>query len=291
MELHTTGPNAEAIEAWNTVLFDKFQRFRPLVTAGLAIHGNVALDRLGLGPGARVLDVGCGFGDTTFEIARRVGPAGLAVGNDAAPRFIEDAERARAASRLSNIRFFVADVQEADLGGPYDFAFSRFGTMFLLSPVRAFTNVRKSLVPGGRIAFVCWRRREDNTWLHAAERCVREIIPEEDVIHDQPTCGPGPFSQAGADTVTDQLLAAGFTQITLERFDADICVGESLDDGLEFAMALGPAGEIVRLAGERGERKRPLVEAALREALSVFARPNGVYAPSSTWIVTAVAPR
>jgi hypothetical protein len=95
---------------------------------------------------------------------------------------------------------------------------------------------------------------------------------------------------AGADTVSDQLLAAGFEHVAFRRHDADICIGSDLEDAVEFAMALGPAGEIVRLAGEHGERKRPRVEAALREALSSFVRDDGVYAGSSTWVITARKP-
>ena len=83
--------NAEAIEAWNTVLYEKFSRFRQIVTAGLGLHGARALERHSPAQGARVLDVGCGFGDTTLEIARRVGASGEAVGVDAAERFIRGA--------------------------------------------------------------------------------------------------------------------------------------------------------------------------------------------------------
>jgi len=283
-------PNAEAIEAWNTVLFEKFVRFRPLVTAGLGVHGRAALDCLDPAPGSRVLDLGCGFGDTTIEIGARVGPNGRAVGNDAAARFIEHAERDATAARTKNVHFIVGDVQTDDLGGPYDCVYSRFGTMFFLSPVRALKNVHERLVPGGCLAMVVWRRREDNAWLHAAERCVRELIPEEEEVVDAPTCGPGPFSMAGADMVSDQLLAAGFEHVAFRRHDADICIGRDLNDAVEFAMALGPAGEIVRLAGEHGERKRPQVEAALRKALSPHVREDGVYAGSSTWIITARKP-
>src|SRR5688500_13725315 len=81
--------NVEAIEAWNTVLFDKFVRFRDALTGGLALHGDAALERHPPPIGSRVLDIGCGFGDTTQQIARMVGPTGLVVGVDAAARFIE----------------------------------------------------------------------------------------------------------------------------------------------------------------------------------------------------------
>ena len=134
-----------------------------------------------------------------------------------------------------------------------------------------------------------WRKREDNDWLYAAERVTREIVPPEAEASDEPTCGPGPFSMAGADFVSDILKYAGFREIALERHDAPICIGRDVDEAVEFALALGPAGEIVRLAGKNGAKYLPRVTAALRDVLSQFARTDGVFASSSTWIVTALA--
>jgi ubiquinone/menaquinone biosynthesis C-methylase UbiE len=280
--------NAEAIEAWNGVLFEKFLRFQHLLTTGLAVHGDEALRRHPLHEGARVLDLGCGFGDTTRRIAREVGPSGVVFGVDAAERFIEHARRDAASEGLANARFFAADVQSSDLGGPYDAAFSRFGTMFFASAVAALRNIRKSLTRDAGLVMVVWRRREDNPWLHAAELRVREIVPERRPA-EEPTCGPGPFSMAGPDMVSDQIQAAGFSQPSFGRFDADICIGRDIEEAIEFAMALGPAGELIRLAGDEGERLRPEVTVALRETLSSFVRSDGVYAPSSTWIISALS--
>ena len=71
-------------QAWNTVLFDKFFRFRHLIVDGLANHSNAALARKAYARGERVLDIGCGFGDSTIRIAGSVGPGGEAVGMDCA---------------------------------------------------------------------------------------------------------------------------------------------------------------------------------------------------------------
>ncbi|MFO7177954.1 MAG: class I SAM-dependent methyltransferase [Pseudomonadota bacterium] len=281
--------NAEAIEAWNTVLFQNWERFRDVLAGAYAHHGEMALRRHPPAPGTRVLDIGCGYGDTTLRIAELVGPSGEAVGVDAAENFVVSARLAAEARGVENARFLVADVQSDSLGGPYDLAFSRFGVMFFASPVAALRNVRCSLVPGGRIAFVVWRRREDNAWLYDAEVRVREMMPEVEAEMEKKG-GPGAFSMASADTTTDQLLAAGFSEITLERCDVDVCVGPTLDAAVEFSMALGPAGHMLRLAGVEGERRRPEVARALREMLAAYERPNGVFAPSSTWIVSARAP-
>ena len=283
--------NDLVIEAWNTVLFEKFTRFRHILVQGLSQHSDAALARCAYARGARVLDVGCGFGDSTLQIARVVAPEGEAVGMDCAENFIAAARADAEREKVHNAHFFVADAQAGDLRGPYDFAFARFGTMFFDMPGAAMRNIRMALKPGGTFTQIVWRRREDNPWLHEAELCVRAIVPV--VSHEesgQVHCGPGPFSMSGPDMVSTMLRGAGFERITFERFDCDICIGRDLDDAIEFAMALGPAGEIMRLAGAEGERLRPQVVAGLRETLSQFVRKDGVWAPSSTWFITAKNP-
>jgi SAM-dependent methyltransferase len=282
--------NAIVIEAWNTILFEKFCRFRHIATDGLARHSDELLRRHPPRLGARVLDVGCGFGDTTRSIAALLGPAGSARGVDCAERFIASARHGNTETSPAP-SFFVGDVQLCNLEGPYDHVFSRFGTMFYSQPGAAMRNIRRALVPGGGVSFIVWRRREDNPWLHAAELRVKELVPvvsheETDQVH----CGPGPFSMAGADMVSDLLLASGFINVRFERFDTEIRIGRDLDDAVEFAMALGPAGEIIRLAGDIGREREPAVRQALRDTLSTFQRADGIWAPSSTWFVHAENP-
>jgi ubiquinone/menaquinone biosynthesis C-methylase UbiE len=281
--------NAEAIEAWDGPLYDRFLKFRHIVTTGLGAHGTRALELFPPQLGQRVLDVGCGFGDTTQQIAAMVGPQGEAVGVDAAAKFIETAERETAELGVSNARFAVADVQVDDLGGPYDMAFSRMGTMFFANPVVALRNVRSALKPGARLAMVVWRRREDNTWMYRAQQIVEGIVQRPDE-YDEPTCGPGPFSMSGADTTTDVLAHAGFDEIELHRCDLPILVGRDLDEAIDLVMSLGPAGEILRLQGDRAKHLHGEVHEALRTGLSEFDGPDGLMAPASTWIASAINP-
>ena len=280
--------NDVIIEAWNTVLFDKFSRFKHLLVEGLSSHSNELLGRNLHEPGMRVLDIGCGFGDSTLRLAREVGPEGSAVGVDCAANFIDAAQQAAGEAGVENVDFLVADVEREDLQGPYDAAFARFGTMFFNLPGAAMSNINRALKPGARFNMIVWRKREDNPWLHDAELRVREIVPvveHEDT--DEVHCGPGPFSMSGPDMVSDILRGTGYHRISFERFDADICIGQDLDEAVEFAMALGPAGEIIRLAGEEGERLSGTVREALRETLSKYTRDDGVWGPSSTWFISA----
>jgi ubiquinone/menaquinone biosynthesis C-methylase UbiE len=281
--------NAEAITAWDGPLYDRFVQFREIMTTGLGVHGDEALALFPPEAGQRVLDVGCGFGDTTQQIAALVGPGGLAVGVDAAERFIQTASAEAIEAGVLNARFVVADVQATPFDERFDMAYSRFGTMFFASPVAALRHVREALVPRGRLVLVVWRRKLDNDWLYRAQTIVEEIVsrPED---YDEPTCGPGPFSMADANTTSEILIGAGFTDIALRRCDIPIRIGDDVEEAIDLVMSLGPAGEILRLAGDGAKHLHGEVHAALREGLGEFAGEHGVKAPSSTWIVTASAP-
>ena len=284
--------NDIVIEAWNTVLFEKFSRFKYLFIEGYASISEEVLKRHKFREGANVLDVGCGFGDCTIQIAKSLGTSGSATGVDCASNFIEESKKSATEEGLENASFFVADVEADDLNGPYDEIFARFGTMFFNLPGLAMKNIRQSLKPGGKFTQVVWRKREDNPWLHDAEVCVREIVPvishdDTDAVH----CGPGPFSMAGPDMVSDMLQSVGFERVQFERFDSDICIGRNVDEAIQFALEIGPAGEIIRLAEEEGERLRATVIEALKNVIGKHARKDGsIWAPSSAWFITAYNP-
>lgn len=181
-------------------------------------------------------------------------------------------------------------MQSHTFDGEFDYAFARFGTMFFASPVAALRNVRKALVPGGRLCNVVWRRKLDNQWMHEAELALEPFGLEENA-EDEPTCGPGPFSMANADTVAEILIGAGFEDVGLRRCDITVKIGNEMAQAVDFTTAIGPAGEAIRLAGDQADELRPKIEAAVAGALEPYARENGeVWAPSSTWIITATAP-
>ena len=280
--------NAEAIEAWDGPLFDRFLRYRHIVVAGLSHYGDELIRLSPPQAGARVLDIGCGFGDMTRQLGEFVGPEGVAVGVDASQRFVEVARREAREAGAGNIRFEVADVQASSFTESFDMVFSRFGTMFFANPVAALRNVRQALVPGGRLAMVVWRAKVENDWLYRAQTITEQFLvkPEE---YDEPTCGPGPFSMANADTTSGILMAAGFTDISLRRRDFPIRIGSNVEEAVEIVMALGPAGEILRLAGDQAAHLHEPIRQALCDGLGDWAGPAGVVAPASTWIVTAEA--
>lgn len=278
--------NTESSEAWNGPLFERFREFRPFISAGLGPHGEVALAAHPPRPGDRVLDIGCGFGDTSRRLAGIVGEAGEVVGVDVSAPFLEVAREEAAAAAIANLTYRVGDAQVADLGGPYDYVFSRMGVMFFADPVGAMRNVRGAMRAGGRVCFVVWRRKLDNGWVHAAEQVVeRHLEPPADLDPD----APGPFSMADADLLSGNLRAAGFGSIELLRSDLPMPMGPDLDAAVEAAMGIGPVGEALRLAGDSAAAVRPQIAAEVRAALAQFETADGVLAPASSWIVSALA--
>ena len=269
---------------WNDILVPKFTRFRKVFVEGSSPHSREALARHPVKPGERVLDVGCGFGETTIELARATGSA---VGIDCCEPFLEVGGADAAKAGIAGAAFQLADAQTVQFEQPFDVCFARFGTMFFAQPVSAMANLRRATRPGGRLLMLVWRRIEDNAPFWLAKQIARKHLPPPP--DETPSCGPGPFSMADPDTVGAILKAAQWTEVAFDRIDADIWMGDTVEDVLAFQVAIGPAGEIVRDAGPLGEEKRPVIIDELRASLARFQTPKGVFMPSSSWCVTARA--
>ena len=279
----------EFVDFWNDVLVPKFTRYRHVLVGGLTHHSAKVFPSLAVKEGDRVVDVGCGFGDTAIELARRVGPSGSVLALDCCDAFLELGRKDARAAGIDNVTFIEADAQTYAFEPVHDFCFSRFGTQFFENPVFALKNMRTSLKPGGIMTMIVWRTIDDNPWLGVPKQIVREFLPPPG--EDARTCGPGPFSMADPETVSKQLEIAGYTDIEFERIDAPLMVGSSPDDAVGFQLALGPAGEVYREAGELAEKRHDEIVAALKAELTKYARPEGVVMDSSSWKVSARRPR
>lgn len=280
--------NSEATEAWNGVLFDRWRDFRDVFVTALEGLSDDAFASDPPKPGDRAIDLGCGFGETTLQLAEMVGPDGTAVGVDVADRFIEQAREEAAAAGVENAEFVTMDVQYEMPEGQFDYAFGRMGTAFFSNPGAAMRNLHKAMRPGGKLCKIVWRAKVENEWFMRSEMIVDNYVERPDV-YDEPTCGPGPFSMANADTVTGILKYAGFDRIALRRLDMPVSMGHSVDRAVEAALAIGPAAETVRLAGDMADDVREVIERDLRKLAEELETPEGVVVTSSAWVVTAIA--
>jgi ubiquinone/menaquinone biosynthesis C-methylase UbiE len=282
--------NEEAVRAWDTVLYERWKTNRKVFVGALDEVTDEVFDRSAPEAGGRCIDVGCGFGETTQRLAELVGAEGFVLGTDSSPRFIEDARREAAEAGVENIDFEVADAQTANWEPIYDYAFSRMGTQFFAAPVPAMRTIRGALKPGGKLAKVCWRRKEDSPLWAETEMVVQRFLsrPEE---YEADTCGPGPFSLGNPETCSGILEAAGFDGVDLHRRDFPYYMGKSIEEAVDALLAIGPGAELIRLNGEYGERRRAEIADALAEHYAAWQQPDGsVVGRGSVWIVTATNP-
>jgi SAM-dependent methyltransferase len=279
--------NVGFVECWNEILTPKWIRFRHLLSGNGKIHSDVAMPRFGIRPGQRVLDFGCGFGETSLELGRLVGPEGEVLGLDCTRAFLDIANRERDAAGLTNVRYELGDAEVHPLPpAHYDVAYARFGVMFFDSAVRALRNVHRALTPGGTVCLIVWRSLAENPAWGAAKQVVRQFLPPPG--DDAASCGPGPFSWADEEADRGRLAAAGFHDVDLfERSDLPICVGRTVEEAIDYQLLVGPSGEIVREAGDEGARLMAEIRPRLAELFRPYLRADGVYMPSSTWFIRA----
>jgi SAM-dependent methyltransferase len=281
-------PRNEYVDFWNTILVPKFVRWRHIIVDGLTLHSAKIFPSLEVREGDQVVDAGCGFGDTAIQLARLVGPAGSVLAVDCCDGFLAYGRQDAKAAGVSNVTFLEADVQSYPFKPVHDFCFSRFGTQFFENPVAGLRNMRATLKPGGIMTMVVWRGIKDNPWLGHAKDVVLKYLPPPGA--DALSCGPGPFSMADTGVVTKQLEIAGYKDIEFEQVDAELFVGKDVDDAVAFQLALGPAGEVYREAGELAEQRHGEIAAALKAELAKYQRPNGIIMDSSSWKVSARNP-
>ena len=284
-----TQTRSEFVDFWNEILVPKFIKYKHILVGGLTHHSAAIFPSLPVKTGDKVLDVGCGFGDTAMLLANRVGPTGSVMGIDCCEAFMEYGRKDVAAAGLTNVSFIEGDALTERIEPEYDFVFSRFGTMFFENPVAGLRNMRTALKPGGIMTQIVWRTPADNPWLGMAKEVVLEFLPPPG--EDGRSCGPGPFSMSNQESVTKMLEISGYEKISFKRVDAPVLVGNTVEDAIGFQLALGPAGEVFREAGEEAETKRDQVEAALAQAIDKQkSDANGIVMDSSSWVITATNP-
>ena len=279
----TAAPNAEQEKYWNETAGPTWVRLNDVLDRMIAPIGRLAMDRARLVAGERVLDVGCGCGNTTVELARRVAPGGSVTGVDvSAPMLALARERA---AGVDGVRFEQGDAQVHPFPpSAFDVVFSRFGIMFFVDPTAAFANLRGALRSGGRVAFVCWQPLPVNDWMRVPVMAAVQVIP----LPPPPAPdAPGPFSFGDPDRVRGILGRAGFVEIDVAPHEGTLTLpgGGDVDATVDFVLQMGPAAAALREANDPDVR--PRVAHAVREALLPYVTPDGLRMPYACWLVSA----
>ena len=176
--------------------------------------GNYALSKFNIIEGMNVLDIGCGTGITTTQIAKKINNIGYVSGLDFSETMINEAIKYSEKLGIKNINFAVKDIQNEELKIlEYDAAFSRFGVMFFSDPIMAFKNIYSSLKNDGLLTFICWQNQKENPWYNSGLEIVKKyvdiVVPEKN--------SPGPFAYANKNYIQEILIGSEFKDIKFSR--------------------------------------------------------------------------
>lgn len=246
-------------------------------------YGIPAMDRLGVGEGERVLDVGCGPGTTAVELATRVGPTGEVVGLDISPAMIAAAQRRAKSAGAANLRFVIHDLEEEPIDEGFDAAYSRFGVMFFDNPVGAFTNIGRSLRSAGRLGCAVWGPLGDNPWMFVPTLAASGVLGGELALPGPDE--PGPFSLSDPERIRSILEGAGFSDIVIAPVaGARVIPAANSDEELRTLMEMGPVGEAFDAADDA---TRGAVISAVMAAIEPYREERGWRLAGTAFAVTA----
>jgi SAM-dependent methyltransferase len=273
-------PNAAQIEYWNGPAGQRWAKAQDQIDHHLGLITDALMAFAAPKPDERVLDIGCGGGTTALLIREGVGPNGAVTGIDISAPNLAVAQ-ARAHAGMADATFVEADASTYGFQPAFDLAFSRFGVMFFADPAAAFSNIRKALVRGGRLAFVCWRTFKENDWAFAVYEAALDLLPPQDPMDPH---APGPFAFADDARLRTILAQAGFHEITIKPHDTTVNLGADVEDAVTEALTIGP---LARAAAELDEARQEKVRARIRPVLSRYETPYGITPPAAVWLVRA----
>jgi SAM-dependent methyltransferase len=244
--------------------------------AELRLHNEHFRAAAGVGPDDRVLDIGCGTGQSTRQAARAA-VRGSALGVDVSEQMLADARRRSDEQGVRNVSYLLADAQVHRFPpAGFDLCLSRFGTMFFTDPVAAFANIGRALRPAARLVLLVWQHQDRNEWSYAIRRALGATAASPPPA--------APFSLADPATATDILAAAGFVDVRLADVHEPVYYGPDRASAYDMVLCLAePKRLLAELEGAAADRARD----RLRALIADHDTGQGVYFDSRAWIITA----
>lgn len=282
----THAANADQAKAWNGAMGQRWVERQAFMDRMLAPVADVLFDNVELSPGLRVIDIGCGSGETTLRLAANVAPDGHATGLDiSAPLLARARERTSAGAPVT---FIEADATVHPFTpGDADLLFSRFGVMFFAEPAISFANMRKGLRSGAKVCLACWRAATVNQWLTVPMAAVRPLLPPDAPSEPTDPEAPGPYAFADDGRVRRILGEAGFDDIGIWPVDLEIdcAAGGGTAAAVESALEIGP---VSRGLARATDAVRAAATESLGRAFAPFEAESGtVMLGAAIWLVTA----
>ena len=275
--------NAEQAAQWDGPAGAHRTRYAAVFDAEDRPHNERFRTAAGVTARDRVLDIGCGTGQSTRDAARAA-TAGSALGIDLSAQMLEHARRISREEGLTNISFEQADAQVHPFpASGFDLAISRFGSMFFDDPVAAFGNIGHALHPGGRLVLLVWQARERNAW----STTIRDAIAGDMEVPPLPATGPSPFSLGNPDVAGGILAAAGFTEISFTDVHEPVYYGPDAAVALDVVSGLRSTKDLL---ADMDDKQAEQAVARLRAALAAHETSEGVFFDARTWIIAARHP-
>ena len=275
-------------EMWNGRAGESWVRHNSLLEQLLAEPGRECMNLLPLTPAMQILDVGCGCGNQTLELAARLDASSTVIGVDISEPMLGLARELKAANDnalSAEVQFALGDASEPLFDeASFDAIYSRFGVMFFEEPVASFSALRNSLKPGGKLGFVCWREPKLNPFFNAPMEAALTVLPAP-----APSApgAPGPFGLADDNVIQTTLRLAGFKDVSVAPLNLTLSVGaETPFDALfEELIQIGPAAALI--AQSNPSLKEKAREAVYNRLTDFYASGKGVSFDANFWLVTA----
>ena len=273
-----------AAEDWSGEMGERWLANLDRFEGMIAPVGQALLERAAFRDGERVIDIGCGAGATSLDIAKRIGARGAVLGVDISPVLIAAAEGRAHVAGAANVRFRCADAATASLDEPpFDRAFSRFGVMFFGDARAAFANLHRFVRGGGRIDFSVWAPARENAWVAQTLAAIGQFV----ALPAPTPRAPGPFALDDPAYVGELLEGAGFSSVAFETWRGGQPIGGPGATPEEAVAFVFDAMSFGKMLDEAGTDTRAKVRGKLLELYTRYRASDGIRMSGTAYFVTA----